>query len=89
MGLDRANKESVINEHQTHESDTGSTEVQVALLTSRISRLTEHLQVHKHDESTRRGLLKLVGHRRRLLQFLNRENVARYRSLVSSLGLRR
>lgn len=89
MGLDRTDKESVIAEHKTHESDTGSTEVQVALLTTRISNLTEHLQVHKHDEATRRGLLKLVGQRRRLLQYLNKKSVGRYRSLISDLGLRR
>ena len=89
MGLDRAEKESVITEYQAHEGDTGSTEVQVALLTTRISRLTDHLQVHKHDEATRRGLLQLVGQRRRLLQYLNRQDVGRYRSLIANLGLRR
>ena len=89
MRLDRAEKESVIKEHQAHEGDTGSSEVQVALLTTRIVRLTEHLQVHKHDEATRRGLLQLVGQRRRLLQYLNRQDVGRYRSLIANLGLRR
>ena len=87
--LEKSEKESVVQEHQTHESDTGSSEVQVALLTSRINGLTEHLRVHKHDEATRRGLLGLVGRRRRLLQYLNRQNVSRYQSLIAKLGLRR
>ena len=87
--LEKSEKESVVQEHQTHESDTGSSEVQVALLTSRINGLTDHLRVHKHDEATRRGLLGLVGKRRRLLQYLNRQDVGRYRSLISKLGLRR
>ena len=89
MVLDRAAKEANITEYQAHEGDTGSTEVQVALLTSQIDGLTEHLRVHKHDEATRRGLLKLVGRRRRLLQYLNGEDVGRYRSLIAKLGLRR
>ena len=89
MGLDRAAKEPIVKEYQAREGDTGSTEVQVALLTARIGGLTEHLRVHKHDEATRRGLLGLVGHRRRLLQYLNREDVGRYRSLIARLGLRR
>ena len=87
--LDRAEKESVTVEYRTHNNDTGSTELQVALLTSRIVHLTQHLRVHKHDESTRRGLLKMVGRRRRLLRYLNGENVGRYRSLIAKLGLRR
>ena len=89
MGLDRSTKESVIKEHQTREGDTGSTEVQVALITTRITRLTEHLRAHKHDEATRRGLLSLVGQRRRLLGYLNRQDVSRYRSLIARLELRR
>lgn len=89
MVLDRAAKENDIQQYQAHEGDTGSTDVQVALLTSRINGLTEHLRVHKHDESTRRGLLRLVGRRRGLLQYLNGEDVGRYRSLISKLGLRR
>ncbi|MCH7786396.1 MAG: 30S ribosomal protein S15 [Chloroflexi bacterium] len=76
-------------EYQTHEKDTGSPELQVALLTTRISQLTQHLRVHKHDESTRRGLLMMVGRRRRLLRYLNGEDVNRYRSLIARLGLRR
>ena len=89
MGLDKTETETVTKEYQIREGDTGSTGVQVALLTTRINRLTDHLRVHKHDESTRRGLLKLVGRRRRLLQYLNREDVGRYRSLIAGLGLRR
>lgn len=87
--MDKAEKQTVIGEYQTHENDTGSTEVQVAVLSSRIDQLTEHLRVHHHDESTRRGLLRMVGLRRRLLRYLNGENVGRYRSLVEKLGLRR
>ncbi len=89
MVLQKSEKELIVQEHKVHESDTGSTEVQVALLTSRINGLTQHLRVHKHDEATRRGLLGLVGKRTRLLQYLNRQNVDRYRSLIAKLGLRR
>ena len=89
LALQKSEKESVIQGHRTHDSDTGSTEVQVALLTSRIEGLTEHLRVHKHDEATRRGLLGLVGNRRRLLRYLNNQDVGRYRSLIAKLGLRR
>ena len=89
MGLDRSEKESIVKEFQAREDDTGSSEVQVAILTYRINGLTEHLRFHKHDEATRRGLLGLVGRRRRLLQYLNRQNVGRYRSLIAKLGLRR
>ena len=89
MGLDKATKEAIINEYQTHEGDTGSAEVQVALLSTRINGLTDHLRVHKHDEATRRGLLSMVGRRRRLLRYLNGEDVGRYRSLIGKLGLRR
>jgi len=87
--LDKAEKQAVMAEYQIHEKDTGSSELQVALLTTRISQLTQHLRVHKHDESTRRGLLKMVGRRRRLLRYLNGEDVSRYRSLIARLGLRR
>ena len=89
MGLDKDNKEAIIQEYQTHEGDNGSTEVQVALLTNRIAGLSSHLREHKHDEATRHGLLKLVGHRRRLLQYIIKEDVSRYRSLITRLGLRR
>ncbi|UCG40852.1 MAG: 30S ribosomal protein S15 [Acidimicrobiia bacterium] len=81
--------EEIIQEYGQHDSDTGSPEVQVALLTQRISHLTEHLRTHKHDHHSRRGLLMLVGKRRRLLNYLRREDVERYRSLIAALGLRR
>ena len=87
--MDNAEKQAIISEYQTHEKDSGSTEVQVAVLTARIISLTQHLRVHKHDEATRRGLLTMVGRRRRLLRYLNGEDVGRYRILISKLGLRR
>ena len=89
MSLDTERKKEIREEHQAHETDTGSTEVQVAQLTERIKSLTDHLRTHKHDESTRRGLLKMVGRRRRLLSYINREDVNRYRSLIGRLGLRK
>jgi small subunit ribosomal protein S15 len=79
----------IVEEFGTHGSDTGSPEVQVALLTERINHLTEHLRGHKHDHHSRRGLLLMVGKRRRLLDYLRREDVDRYRSLIAKLGLRR
>ena len=79
----------IVEEFGTHESDTGSPEVQVALLTERINHLTGHLRDHKHDHHSRRGLLLMVGKRRRLLDYLRREDVERYRSLIAKLGLRR
>jgi small subunit ribosomal protein S15 len=88
MGLDTADKAAVIKEYGTHEGDTGSTETQVAVLTERIKVLTDHLRVHNHDESTRRGLRRIVGRRRRLLQYLNGVDVNRYRNLITNLGLR-
>ena len=87
--MENAEKQTIISEYRTHEKDSGSTEVQVAVLTARIISLTQHLRVHKHDEATRRGLLMMVGRRRRLLRYLNGEDVGRYRSLISKLGLRR
>ncbi len=87
--MDKADKQAVIEEYRTHEKDTGSTESQVAVLTTRITELTQHLREHKHDESTRRGLLQLVGRRRRLLRYLNSQDVSRYRALIAKLGLRR
>ena len=87
--MDKADKQAVIEEYRTHDNDTGSTESQVAVLTARITELTQHLRENKHDESTRRGLLKLVGRRRRLLRYLNSEDVGRYRTLIARLGLRR
>ena len=86
--MDAAEKQAIITEYKTNEDDTGSTEVQVALLTARINRLTQHLRENKHDESTRRGLLKMVGRRRRLLRYLSNEDVTRYTTLISRLGLR-
>ena len=83
------NKDTIIREYATHEGDTGSTEVQVAVLTARIQHLTEHMREHKHDFHTRRGLLKLVGRRRRLLKYLQKEDIERYRALIGRLGLRR
>lgn len=83
------NKQETIKEYQTHENDTGSPEVQVAVLTKKISHLTEHLREHKHDYHTRRGLLQMVGQRRRLLNYLHKKDVERYRTLISRLGLRR
>jgi small subunit ribosomal protein S15 len=88
-GLDKAQKQAIIAEYRTHDEDTGSTETQIAVLTARINELTQHLRENKHDESTRRGLLQKVGRRRRLLRYLNGQNVAGYRSLIARLGLRR
>ena len=83
------NKEETIQEYRTHEDDTGSPEIQVAVLSKRISHLTEHLREHKHDYHSRRGLLQMVGKRRRLLKYLQKNDVERYRSLIARLGLRR
>jgi small subunit ribosomal protein S15 len=83
------NKEEIIRDNQLHEGDTGSSEVQVAVLTQRIRHLTEHMRVHKHDYHSRRGLLQMVGRRRRLLKYLQKEDVERYRALIAKLGLRR
>ena len=80
---------ATIEEHRRHPTDTGSTEVQVALLTGRINHLTEHLKVHVKDHHSRRGLLTMVGQRRRLLDYLRRNDVERYRALIAKLGLRR
>ncbi|MFC3688370.1 30S ribosomal protein S15 [Aquipuribacter hungaricus] len=89
MPLDSAVKKQIIADFGANETDTGSPEVQVAMLTKRITDLTEHLKVHAHDHHTRRGLLLLVGQRRRMLQYLQRTDIARYRSLIERLGLRR
>ena len=89
MALDTATKQKIIKEYATTEGDTGSPEVQVALLTHRIRELTEHLKVHKHDHHSRRGLLLLVGRRRRLLGYLAKKDINRYRELINKLGLRR
>ncbi len=82
-------KQDTIGKHRTHESDTGSPEVQIALLSERIAHLTQHLQVHKKDHHSRRGLLMLVGRRRRMLDYVKSIDVERYRKIVSDLGLRR
>ncbi|GAB3593611.1 30S ribosomal protein S15 [Angustibacter peucedani] len=89
MPLDATVKQQIMTEYATHEGDTGSPEVQVAMLTQRIKDLTEHLKEHKHDHHSRRGLLLLVGQRRRLLGYLRDKDIARYRSLIERLGLRR
>jgi len=86
--LVKDDKTKIITEYATKEGDTGSPEVQVALLTTRINALTEHLKVHKHDHHSRRGLLQMVGRRRRLLRYLQNNDVARYRALIERLGLR-
>ena len=82
-------KGDVIREHAAHEGDTGSPEVQIALLTSRINSLTDHLKTHRKDHASRLGLLKLVGQRRRLLRYLQNQEVARYRTIIAKLGIRR
>ena len=87
--MDKDQRTAVVQDYQAHQTDTGSTEVQVALITRRINELTDHLRTHKHDHSSRRGLLKLVGQRRRLLRYLANQDVTRYTSLIRRLGLRR
>ena len=89
MALDAAIKQEIIKAYALAEGDTGSPEVQIAMLSRRILDLTEHLKMHKHDHHTRRGLLLLVGRRRRLLDYLRDTDIARYRSLIERLGLRR
>nr|WP_196790421.1 30S ribosomal protein S15 [Streptomyces caniscabiei] len=89
VSLDAATKKQIISEFGTKEGDTGSPEVQVAMLSRRISDLTEHLKTHKHDHHSRRGLLILVGQRRRLLQYLAKKDIQRFRTLVDRLGIRR
>ena len=87
--MDKEKKTDIINKFESHEGDTGSTEVQVALLTARINQLTSHMVANRHDFHTQRGLLKLVGQRRKLLAYLSREDVGRYHSLIAKLGLRK
>ena len=89
MALTADEKTQIINEYATHEGDTGSPEVQVALLSKRIADLTEHLKEHKHDDHSRRGMQLMIGDRRRLLDYLKRVDIERYRSLIERLGLRR
>ncbi|ETR72109.1 MAG: 30S ribosomal protein S15 [Candidatus Magnetoglobus multicellularis str. Araruama] len=89
MSITRSDKQGLIEQYKVHDLDTGSPEVQVAILTRRITNLTEHFKTHKKDHHSRRGLLKLVGKRRSLLNYVKAKNVKRYRSLIQSLGLRR
>jgi len=88
MSLTKEEKNTIIEEFRVHDSDTGSAEVQIAMMTKRIQQLTEHLKIHKHDESSRRGLLKLVGQRRRYLVYLRRKNYQSYQDIVKKLNLR-
>ena len=89
MVLDPERKKEIIENFQTHGTDTGSPEVQIALLSSRIGYLTEHFKIHKKDHGSRRGLLKLVGQRRRLLDYLKNQDVGRYRKIIEELGIRK
>ncbi|GGL95533.1 MULTISPECIES: 30S ribosomal protein S15 [Glutamicibacter] len=89
MALDAAIKNEIIKAYATHEGDTGSPEVQIAVMSRRISDLTEHLKMHKHDHHTRRGLMALVGRRRRMLGYLKNTDIERYRALIERLGLRK
>ncbi len=89
MALLKEQKQDIISDNARGDADTGSPEVQIALLTQRISELTEHLKTHKHDHHSRRGLLRMVGRRKRLLAYLQRQDVERYRALIAKLGLRR
>lgn len=82
-------KTAVIEANKTHENDTGSPEVQVAILTARIQQLTEHLKIHKHDNHSRRGLLKMVGKRRKMLDYLMAKDIERYRAIIAKLGIRK
>jgi small subunit ribosomal protein S15 len=88
MALTQQRKQEIISQYQVHETDTGSADVQIAMLTERINRLSEHLQVNKKDFSSRRGLLKLIGQRKRLLSYIQKENRERYQELISRLGIR-
>ncbi len=87
--MQKDQKTSIIEANRTHETDTGSPEVQVAILTERINQLTEHLKVHAHDNHSRRGLYKMIGKRRSLLDYLARKDVERYRALIAKLGIRK
>ncbi len=89
MAISKERKNEIINEFKIHETDTGSPEVQIAVLTEEINKLNEHLRVHKKDHHSRRGLLKMVGRRRNLLTYLRNKDVQRYRVLINKLGLRR
>ena len=87
--MDKVKKGAIVSEYAVHSNDTGSSEVQVALLTARISRLADHLRTHIHDQHSRRGLLKLIGQRKALLAYINGQDINRYRSLIGKLGLRK
>jgi small subunit ribosomal protein S15 len=89
MSLKKAEKTAIMSQYHIHASDTGSPEVQIALLTNRINQLVEHLKAHKHDNHSRRGLLKMVGERRRHLAYLSKKDTARYKQIVAKLGLRK
>ena len=89
MSLQKVDKTGLIEQYATHTGDTGSPEVQIALLTERINQLVEHLKIHAHDNHSRRGLLKLVGRRRRLLNYISQKDVERYRVIIGKLGLRK
>ena len=89
MSLTKESKGTIINQHRIHTTDTGSPEVQIALLSERITYLTEHFKTHSKDHASRRGLLKIVGKRRRLLDYLRKYNVDRYREVISKLGIRK
>ena len=89
MAITKERKNELISEYKTHENDTGSPEVQIAVLTEEINNLNDHLRVHNKDHHSRRGLLKMVGHRRNLLSYLRKKDVQRYRELINKLGLRR
>jgi small subunit ribosomal protein S15 len=87
--MDKEKKNATVSQFKIHEKDSGSTEVQVALLTAQINQMTEHLKTHEHDHHSRRGLLQMVGQRRRLLTYLSKTDVKRYRQLITKLGLRK
>ena len=89
MSISAVEKQKIVSDYRTHEKDTGSPEVQIALLTQRITELTEHLKTHKKDHSSRRGLLKMVGKRNSLLKYLTREDRTRYQQIIGKLGLRK
>lgn len=89
MSITPEKKKDLIGDYKTHETDTGSPEVQIALLTERITNLTDHFKIHKKDHHSRRGLLKLVGQRRRLLNYLKRKDIKRYREVIARLGIRK
>jgi small subunit ribosomal protein S15 len=88
MALTQQRKQEIISNYQVHETDTGSSDVQIAMLTERINRLSEHLQANKKDHSSRRGLLKLIGHRKRLLSYVQQESREKYQALIARLGIR-